>query len=163
VLASSVIVPLEEITTVVITSESGFNGLGTGESLDRMPPGLSPQVLDEAIRAGEQTSKAKLGALVLAELVSYDDTGSVRDHNIHKALRGGHSANGGAVHSLPHEEISTDSPLHMLSNRGLDIGLQLREEGAHRTKDLVVCVKDLNEIVDVANGESNCWLHRGLD
>lgn len=64
VLASSVVVALQELAAVVLAREAGLNRLRAGKGLDRVTPGLSPQVLDQAIGTGEQASSTELRASV---------------------------------------------------------------------------------------------------
>ena len=46
VLASTMMIALEEVTAVVVTGEIGFDGLNPGETMDWMTARLGPQVLN---------------------------------------------------------------------------------------------------------------------
>lgn len=54
VLASTMMIALEEATTIVVICEGGFNGLSAGETLDWMAARIGPQVLNQTVRTGEQ-------------------------------------------------------------------------------------------------------------
>jgi hypothetical protein len=51
--AFAVVVTLEEVTTVIVICEGGFDGLGSGEALDRVIARICPQVMNQTVRAGK--------------------------------------------------------------------------------------------------------------
>lgn len=44
--AFAVVVPLEEVTAIVVVCEGGFDGLASGEALDGMTARVCPQVMN---------------------------------------------------------------------------------------------------------------------
>lgn len=55
VLASTMVIALEEVTAVVVAGEVRFDSLNAGETLDWMTARLGPQVLNQTVRTGEQS------------------------------------------------------------------------------------------------------------
>lgn len=55
VLASTVVTTFEEMTTIVVICEGGFDSLSAGETLDWMTARIGPQVLNKTVRTGEQS------------------------------------------------------------------------------------------------------------
>lgn len=64
VLALTVVVALEEVTTVEVIGESGFDRLVTSESLDGVVSGLGPEVLNQTIGTGKQAGNTEFRASV---------------------------------------------------------------------------------------------------
>lgn len=58
------VITLEEVTTVVVVCEGGFDGLSAGETLDWMTSRSGPQVLNQTVRTGEQSRRSKLSTPV---------------------------------------------------------------------------------------------------
>lgn len=44
--ALTMVVPLEEVTTIIVVCEGGFDGLASGEALDGMTARVCPQVMN---------------------------------------------------------------------------------------------------------------------